>query len=42
MHLKYDKKLNLAIFITGIAFLLLLYLISVLDIYTRVPQTSTL
>jgi len=42
MHLKYDKKLNLAIFITGVFFLVVLYLFSILDIYSRVNVESTL
>jgi cytochrome c oxidase subunit 4 len=42
MHLKYDKKLNIAIFVSGIFFLVVLYLFSILDIYSRIPVDSTL
>jgi len=42
MHLKYDKPLNRAIFATGFFFLALLFVISALDIFTRVKETSVL
>jgi cytochrome c oxidase subunit 4 len=42
MGLKYDKKLNLVIFLTGVFFLIVMYAFSVLDIYTRLPTDSTL
>lgn len=42
MGLKYDKKLNLVIFLTGVFFLLVMYAFCVLDIYTRVQTGSTL
>jgi len=42
MGLKYDKKLNLAIFLTGVFFLVVMYLFSVLDIYSRVKVDSAL
>lgn len=42
MGLKYDNKLNLAIFLTGIFFLILLLLVCFTDIYSRIPETSTL
>ena len=42
MGLKYDKKLNLAIFFTGVFVLLVMLLFCLLDIYTRVHVQSTL
>lgn len=42
MGLKYDKKLNLVIILTGVFFLLVMFGFSVLDIYTRVNVNSTL
>ncbi len=42
MGLKFDSKLNRIIFSLGFFFLALLYLFSVLDIWTRVPEISTL
>jgi cytochrome c oxidase subunit IV len=42
MGLRYDKKLFLVIFLSGVFFLLVMYLFSVLDIYTRVNVNSTL
>lgn len=42
MGLKYDKKLNLVIFLTGVFFLIVMFAFSVLDIYTRLPVDSTL
>lgn len=42
MGLKYDKPDNRAIFATGFFFLALLFIICVLDIYTRIAETSTL
>lgn len=42
MGLKYDNKLNLAIFLTGIFFLGLLALVCFTDIYSRAPVSSTL
>ena len=42
MGLKYDKKLHLVIFLTGVFFLVVMILFSVLDIYTRVHVNSTL
>ncbi|MBC7465580.1 MAG: cytochrome C oxidase subunit IV family protein [Bdellovibrio sp.] len=42
MHLKYETKMNRAIFISGFLFLLLLFTICTLDIYTRLIQTSVL
>jgi cytochrome c oxidase subunit IV len=42
MHLKYDDKIYRAAFGSAIFFLVILYLFSVLDIFTRVPQSSVL
>lgn len=42
MHLKYDNKLYLAIIISGIFFVVLLYLFSILDIYSRIKVESIL
>lgn len=42
MGLKYDKKLNLVIILTGVFFLIVMFGFSVLDIYTRVKVDSTL
>lgn len=37
MHLKYDDKLYIVMFSTGIFFLFILYLFCVMDIFTRIP-----
>lgn len=42
MHLKYDDKLYLVAFGTGVFFLILLYFISWLDFVTRILQHSVL
>lgn len=42
MHLKYETKMNRAIFISGFLFLILLFAICTLDIYTRIAQSSVL
>lgn len=42
MGLKYDKPDNRLIFATGFFFLALLFILSALDIYTRISETSTL
>lgn len=42
MGLKYDNNQNRVIFGCGFFFLLLLYFFTVLDIVTRITQTSTL
>ncbi|HRO65978.1 MAG TPA: cytochrome C oxidase subunit IV family protein [Pseudobdellovibrionaceae bacterium] len=42
MGLKYDSLMNRFIFALGFFFLLLLFTLSALDIWTRVPLTSTL
>lgn len=42
MHLKYDTKINRIIFSMGFIFLLLLFAVTALDIYTRVYQGNIL
>lgn len=42
MHLKYETKINRAIFISGFIFLAILISICFLDIYTRVFQPNVL
>lgn len=42
MHLKYDDKMYLVIFLTGVFFLVVMYLFSVLDIFTRVLYQNIL
>lgn len=42
MHMKYETKMNKAIFISGFLFLALLFIICTLDIYSRVFQNSVL
>jgi cytochrome c oxidase subunit IV len=42
MGLKYDNKLNLAIILSGVFFLVLLLFVCLGDIYTRLPVNSTL
>lgn len=42
MHLKYDDMMNRVIILTGAFFLIVMYLFCVLDIGTRVSQSSTL
>lgn len=42
MHLKYDDRLYLALVLTSVGFLFLLWGISQLDIVTRVLETSVL
>lgn len=42
MGLKYDKKLNLVIFLTGVFFLIVMISFCLLDIYTRIKIDSTL
>jgi cytochrome c oxidase subunit 4 len=42
MGLKYDNKLNLAIFLTGVFFLIVLLVVCFTDIYSRIPVHSTL
>ena len=42
MHLKYDNKLFPVIFLTGVFFLVLLFLFCEFDIITRIPESSVL
>jgi cytochrome c oxidase subunit 4 len=42
MHLKYDDKLYLVTFGTGLFFLMLLFCLTWTDIYTRVIETNIL
>ena len=42
MHLKYDNKLFTVIFGTSLFFLIILYLFSLIDIYSRVPEANSL
>ena len=42
MGLKYDNKLNLVIFFTGVFFLVVMIAFCLLDIYSRVKVDSTL
>ena len=42
MHLKYDNKLFLIIFLTGVFFLIVLFLFCEFDILTRIPENSVL
>lgn len=42
MHLKYDDKLFLVVFLTAIFFVIVMYFFSILDIVTRVIQNNIL
>lgn len=42
MHLKYDDKMYLVIFLTGVFFLVVMYLFSELDILTRILYQNIL
>lgn len=42
MHLKYDNKLNWVIIGSGVFFLVILWIFVILDMFTRVPHSSTL
>jgi cytochrome c oxidase subunit 4 len=42
MGLKYDNKLHLGIFLTGVFFLILLVVVCFVDIYSRAPVESAL
>jgi cytochrome c oxidase subunit 4 len=42
MHLKYDDKLYLVVFLTGVFFLIVMYFFSVLDLFTRIPVSPIL
>ena len=41
MHLKYDAKMNSIIILSSFGFVLLLFALSIFDIYTRVPVESS-
>lgn len=42
MHLKYDDKIYPVIFLTGVFFLLVIFLFCEFDLITRIPQESVL
>lgn len=42
MHLKYENTMNRVIFATGFIFLALLFLVTIIDIYSRVTVNSVL
>ena len=42
MHLKYEDKSYLVIFLTGVFFLVIIFIFSMFDIMTRVLEQSTL
>ena len=42
MHLKYDNKLFFVIFLTGVFFLLIIFLFCEFDIATRIPEKAVL
>lgn len=42
MHLKYETPLNKAVFASGFAFLVLLFVICIIDIYSRIKVDSVL
>ncbi len=42
MHLKYDDKIYWVILGSSVFFLILLYFLSVVDFYTRVPEANVL
>lgn len=42
MHLKYDDKSYLVIFLTGVFFLVIIFIFCLFDILTRVLEQSTL
>ena len=42
MHLKYDDKIYPVIFLTGVFFLIVIFLFCELDLITRIPQESVL
>ena len=41
MHLKYDAKSNSIIILGSVAFVILLFVFCVIDIYTRIPVANT-
>ena len=42
MHLKYENKMFLVIFLSGVFFVLVLFLFCAFDLITRVPEHSVL
>ena len=42
MHLKYDDKIYPVIFLTGVFFLIVIFLFCEFDLITRIPQESVL
>ena len=42
MHLKYDDKANAVCVLAGVFFLIIMFAFIAIDIYTRIPLTSTL
>ena len=42
MHLKYDSKLFLVLFLTGVFFLLIILIFCEIDLLTRIPEKSVL
>lgn len=42
MHLKYDDKTYLVIFLTGVFFLVVIFLFCEFDLITRIPEESVL
>lgn len=42
MHLKYDSRVNLVILVSGVFFLVVMYVFCWLDIATRIQESSTL
>ena len=42
MHLKYDNKLFPVIFLTGVFFLVIIFVFCEFDIITRIPESSVL
>jgi cytochrome c oxidase subunit IV len=42
MHLKYDDKLYLVLFLTGVFFLIVMFFFCFLDWITRIPQYNIL
>lgn len=42
MHLKYDDKANTVCLLAGVFFLIVMFAFIAVDVYTRVPQGSTL
>jgi len=42
MHLKYDEKTNSVCLLAGVFFLIVMFAFIAIDVYTRIPQGSTL